>query len=461
MKAIIASCAHTGDLILLKELLTRLHEANSLTPQLSHIALSLAVKQHLRHERTNPLVDSANAKKLVSILHQLIGWNTPICSSLVEDIFTNVLIPKGHSEDVLSILQFLLRTDGVAIKSDVLLDMFRTMATASKPSELSYLVEYTQLLVNHTTLMRDHRIRTLAVIEHFLRTCAMYGDINTALIIQAITIRGASSALSNWYPYVFTAYHTWREELSFNYPIDHRAEWNRIQHMMNTLVIKCVSRGYDQNATISGEILKFFAVNNHTENLVWYMVRLQNVLQHSLSASSMWYVTKAITSSGLYDPLTNGDAPLPAPPASSMSTLLSVWFMSYLQQTTTNNGTIPLCLQHRYPWLYQAMRMKEVDGVQQLPSINNNTVAMDELGALVNDLIDWYHLTNTTTFTVIRNHLGGLNCTIGDDAQTVPYPLPRLMTATFRKALATALQRSPSSETDATQVNTPSLLILR
>lgn len=163
--------------MLLDKLLSRLHEANVLTPQLSHIALSLALKHHLRQERTNPLLDADNAKKLVSLLHQLIAWNTPICSSLIEDIFTHMLIPKGHSEDVLSILQFLLRTDGVAIKSDVLLDIFRTMATTSKPSELSHLVEYTQLLVNHTTLMRDHRPRTLAVIEHFLRTCANNVDI--------------------------------------------------------------------------------------------------------------------------------------------------------------------------------------------------------------------------------------------------------------------------------------------
>eukprot|EP01033_Poteriospumella_lacustris_P008439 gene8440-6099_t len=404
------------------------------------------MKHHLQQERTNTLMDAANAKKLVSILHQLIGWNTPICSSLIEDIFTNVLIPKGHSEDVLSIMQFLLRTNGVAIKSDVLLDMFRTMATTSKPSELSYLVEYTQLLVNHTTLIRDHRTRTLAVIEHFLRTCAMYGDINTALVIHASAIRGASGALADWYPYVFTAYHTWREELPVDYRVDNRAEWNRIHHMMNTLITKCVSRGYDQDAAISREIIKFFTVTNHTEHLVWYMARMQNVLHHPLSASSVWYLTKATASSAVHDLPVYRDRPpsSPSPPSSSMPTLLSVWFMSYLQQQTANGTNIPVCVQHQYPWIYGAMRMKELDDVSlSLSTCSTAAMEEEEMGALVDEVIGWYHLTNTTNFTVVRNHLGCFNGNIGDDPM-VPYPLPRLTTRSFRTALATALERSLS-----------------
>jgi hypothetical protein len=127
-----------------------------------------------------------------------------------------------------------------------------------------------------------------------------------------------------------------------------------------------------------------------------------------------------------------------------MPTLLSVWFMSYLQQQTANGTNIPACVQHQYPWIYGVMRMKELDDVSQLLS-TSNTAAMEEeeMGALVNEVIGWYHLTNTTNFTVVRNHLGCFNGNIGDDPM-MPYPLPRLTTRSFRTALATALERSLS-----------------
>lgn len=277
-KLLVAACVSSNNRNLMEELLREFHKSGQLSASLMHIATHLVIK-------TGDYLWAAN------LVHLAVEFKLPLDALLLEEIIVYGLLPQSFVEEALELFHVLVFSHDFPMEKVLRVAAIQALAkSANKVSNTAHLVSIAKLITTKDFLSKSGANKVEVIMMSFLRSCALHGDLASAIAIQGLYTRAFSRALPDSYAIVFNCYQSWLDEEGRHLESSEKAKkhgtWSNLHVQMDAFVAKILLKNIDHSPVVSSELMKYLCAKRDMYSIVYYLFRLQR-FQHTLTSLNL------------------------------------------------------------------------------------------------------------------------------------------------------------------------------